>query len=699
MALQATKGDENPRGAHRRQVWSSDEFSTVRHGGHSVKCKVILAQLLTLSVSGALMAQAPPAKVTLEDLLSAEGGGRGGRGGLTLTPDGKYFAGARGGQIVLTPVNGGPAVPFTSAPGQKSELSWSRDGKKLAYVSQGAIWVVAAGSSEARQLSEGKAGPGDPRGATDHAPHWNPNGKWILYESGRHGQNELYVVSEDGRTTNLLAATEIYEGTDHLGSPGGQGDDAVSSDRFDAAPAWSPDGTRIKYTERSRQFFSGKLKVLAFDASTGRATGTTTLYTAKNDRGGAWAVNTAVWSPDSKTLAVVLQESGWDKVYLLHAAGGKPKPLTRGESEDETPVYSPDGRFLAIVSNRDNPEERHIWIAPVDGGAPKRLTRLGTGVESGPVWSADGGTIYFSYGTPLRPATRYAAAVDGSAAPRPLDSSEAPGPSRFEQEGLTAPEVVHFKSKDGLTIAGILHRPLGFHAGTRYPAVIWAHGGPEGQDTVAYSAWPFFLAQEGYVVLQPNFRGSTGYGEKFRNLNVEDSGGGEIDDVGAAAKFLADQGLADPKRIAIGGGSHGGTVVANAVAKLPAVFAAGLELYGVVDRALFLQFTNRNSRIRWETKMGGTPEQKPAVYRKANILPDVGRIQTPLLIMHGEQDPQVPPQESQQLVAALKQAGKTFSYVTYPGEGHGFTQRDHRLDAWRKQLAFLQKYLGGQEDK
>jgi dipeptidyl aminopeptidase/acylaminoacyl peptidase len=165
--------------------------------------------------------------------------------------------------------------------------------------------------------------------------------------------------------------------------------------------------------------------------------------------------------------------------------------------------------------------------------------------------------------------------------------------------------------------------------------------------------------------------------------------------VGAAAKFLVDQGLADSKRIAIGGGSHGGTVVANAVTKLPGVFAAGLELYGVVDRALFLEYTNRNSKIRWETKMGGTPEEKPAVYRKANILPDVGRIQTPLLILHGEQDPQVPPQESQELVAALKQAGKTYFYFTYPGEGHGFTQREHRLDAWRKQLAFLQQYLGG----
>ena len=106
-----------------------------------------------------------------------------------------------------------------------------------------------------------------------------------------------------------------------------------------------------------------------------------------------------------------------------------------------------------------------------------------------------------------------------------------------------------------------------------------------------------------------------------------------------------------------------------------------------------LTYTNRNSRIRWETKMGGPPEAKPAVYRKANILPDVDRIKTPLLIMHGEEDPQVPPQESQQLAAALKQAGKVYDYVTYPHEGHGFQQPEHRLDSYQRQLAFLQKYL------
>jgi dipeptidyl aminopeptidase/acylaminoacyl peptidase len=174
---------------------------------------------------------------------------------------------------------------------------------------------------------------------------------------------------------------------------------------------------------------------------------------------------------------------------------------------------------------------------------------------------------------------------------------------------------------------------------------------------------------------------------------VEDSGGGEVDDVAAGVHFLVDQGLADEHRVGIGGGSHGGTMVAYQVTKQPGLYAAAIELYGVVDRASFLERTNRNTAIRWERKMGGPPAEKPAVYAKANILADVPKIAAPLLVMHGEDDPQVPPYESVQFTNALKAAGKPYVYVTYPKELHGFSQKDHKLDAWRKQLAFLDRYL------
>lgn len=633
-------------------------------------------------------------KLTLDDILvggprGGAGFGRGGGEGL-VTPDGKFAVTQLEGQIVLRPTNGSPERVLTSSPEPKLDLQLSPDGKRIAYVSGGHIWLVAVDGSAPIQLTHNPKGPGDPRGATDAHPQWNPNGKWILYDTGTKGYNELYVVSEDGKTNNWIAATEIYHGADVIAAnTAPDHGDAVASDRFDARPAWSPDGTRISYTERSREFFSGKLKVLPFDQNAGEAAGPAIeLYVAKNDPGGAWAINTDTWSPDSKVLAIVLQETGWDKIWLIPAAGGKPRELTFGTGEDEEPVYSPDGKWIAFVSNRSLPEERHIWVVPAGGGRPHRLTTF-DGQESGFRWADDSLSIQFTHSTVLGATATYVASVDGHSEPKQI------GPVRYSKyEGLgITPEVVRFKSKDGLEIAGILYKPAGYLPTTRYPAVILPHGGPEGQVTLSVAPWSIFLADQGYVVLEPNFRGSTGYGEYFRNANVEDSGGGEIDDIAASVKYLVDAGLADPKHIGISGGSHGGTVVANAVAKLPDTFAVGIEKFGVVDRALFLRYTNRNSEIRWETKMGGPPNLKPAVYRKANVLPDVAQIKAPLLILHGEEDPQVPPQESQEFAAALKKAGKSFTYITYPNEGHGFQQLDHRRDADERELAFLNKYL------
>jgi dipeptidyl aminopeptidase/acylaminoacyl peptidase len=456
--------------------------------------------------------------------------------------------------------------------------------------------------------------------------------KWILFDTGTKGFNELYVVSSDGQTRNLLAPTEIYAGKDVIASPVRDVGDAVASDRFDARPLWSPDGTHVSYTERSREFFSGKLKILTFDATSGKAAGpANTLYVAKNDPGGAWAINTAAWSPDSKTLAVVLQETHWDKIWQIPAAGGAPQELTFGSGEDEEPVYSPDGKWIVFESNRDLAEEHHLWVIAATGGEPHRVTTL-QGLETLPVWFADSRSIRFQWRSTLGASATYTATATGAGEPQLVGSIHH---SIYEQTGIV-PEVIRYHGLDGLPLAAILYKPLDYHSGTRYPTVIVAHGGPEAQSVLPAAPWSVFLAQQGYVVVEPNFRGSTGYGERFRNANVEDSGGGEIDDIQASVNYLVQIGLTDPKRVGISGGSHGGTVVANAVARYPNTFAVGIEKFGVVDRALFLQYTNRNSAIRWETKMGGSPEEKPAVYKKADVLLEVAQIKTPLLVLHGE---------------------------------------------------------------
>jgi len=292
--------------------------------------------ILLFALCGVAVAQNH--RLTLEDLLSPEAIGE-----AALSPDGKIFAMSRNGQIVLMPAEGGWPVTLTSAAGGKSGLSWSPDGRQIAYASRGGIWTVAVAGGDPRRLTNAAAGAGDPRQSADRAPQWSPKGRWILYETGRRGHNNMMAVSEDGRISAFITEANADE----------------------ESATWSPDGSQISYTERTPRFFSGKLNVVKFDPATGSAAGDArTLYTAPNDRGGGWSIRKARWSPDGKSLAVVLQDSGWDNVYLIPAAGGAPKALTHGEFEDNSPVFSPDGKSIALVSNRANHLGSSVWIVP-----------------------------------------------------------------------------------------------------------------------------------------------------------------------------------------------------------------------------------------------------------------------------------------------------------------------------------------------
>ena len=601
--------------------------------------------------------------LTLQDLLSANP--------ITesaLSPDGKTVALTREGQIVLMPAEGGWPVQLTSTIGGKTGISWSPDGKKLAFASQGSIWVVPAAGGAPHRLTNSPAGGGDPRQATDRAPMWSPKGRWILFQSGRRGTSSLMVVTDDGNLTSFLTSPAVE----------------ASNGR------WSPDGEEIVYVERTNEYFSGKLRLLRFDGHTGQLTGEPVdLYTAPVDRGGGWSIRGATWSPDGKDLATVLQNSGWDHIYLIPAKGGEPKQISDGAYEDDNPVFSSDGKNIAFVSNRGLLESTNIWVMPAHGGDAHILTKFEVpGMSTEPEWSPDSSEIYFHHQSPLETTDLLVARVAGESAPKYLTHTT---PANFANSQV--PERVTWKSKDGKEIAGLLYTPHGVKSDTKLPAVVWVHGGPEAQDVFRADGWAQYLSQAGYAVLEPNYRGSNGYGEVFRNLNVEDSNGGEVDDVASGAEYLVTRGLVDPARLAIGGGSHGGTMTAYMVVHYPDLFAAAIELFGVVDRTLFVERTNPPSAVRWMRKMGGSPTEKPEVYRRANVLLQVEKIKTPLLVMHGENDPQVPPANSAFFVKALKEHHKTVYYFTYPGELHGFAQPAHRLDAWEKQLAFLEHYI------
>jgi Tol biopolymer transport system component len=241
--------------------------------------------LLTVAFAIQMLKGAPPEtrRLTLEDLQSVESVGE-----TVLSPDGKTFAATRAGQIVLIPANGGWPVTLTSTTGGKSGLSWAPDGSHIAFAEQGSIWSVSVAGGQPQRLTRSLPGDGDPRQSGDRSPRWSPKGGWILFETGRRGHLDVAVVSEDGMSEAVLTRTD---------------EDAENA-------SWSPDGTRIAYVERAPSYFSGKLQVMKFDPTSVRASDATTLYTSPTDRGGGWSIRRPAWSPDGRTLAVVLQDSG-----------------------------------------------------------------------------------------------------------------------------------------------------------------------------------------------------------------------------------------------------------------------------------------------------------------------------------------------------------------------------------------------------
>jgi dipeptidyl aminopeptidase/acylaminoacyl peptidase len=602
--------------------------------------------------------------LTLQDILTLEGIGT-----TALSPDGKTIAITRDGQIDLLPAEGGWPVALTSTQGNKSGLAWSPDSKQLAFVSQSSIWVVSVSGGAPRRLTNASPGGGDPRQATDRVPLWSPKGRWILFQSGRRGINSLLVVSSDGESTNFLTGPHDEAGEGR----------------------WSPSGDAIIYVTRSKEHFSGQLSLIHFDPNSGQRVGEpAVLYTAPVDRGGGWSIRGAEWSPDGQQLVTVLQNSGWNHLYLLPVKGGKPRQITDGSFEDEAPQFSPDGKTIVFISNRGLLEATNLWGIPAHGGEAHQIVKFDIpGIVGNVQWAPDSKHLYFVRQSPLETADLFTTGLGSSAPPKQITYTT----SKNYEASAQIPERITWQSKDGKQIVGLLYKPKDTKSGAKLPLVVWVHGGPEGQDVYRADGWAQYLAQSGYLVLEANYRGSTGYGEVFRNLNVEDSNGGEVDDVATGAQYLISQGLADPARLAIGGGSHGGTMTAYMVVHYPELFAAAIELYGVVDRDLFVQRTNPDSSVRWMMKMGGAPNEKPDVYRRANVLLQVEKIRTPLLVMHGEDDPQVPPANSAEFVKALREHHKTVFYFTYPNELHGFAQPGHRLDAWRKEVAFLERYI------
>ncbi|HEX6045630.1 MAG TPA: alpha/beta fold hydrolase [Pyrinomonadaceae bacterium] len=257
---------------------------------------------------------------------------------------------------------------------------------------------------------------------------------------------------------------------------------------------------------------------------------------------------------------------------------------------------------------------------------------------------------------------------------------------------------VRYKSSDGIEIPAYLTLPKGV-AAKNLPAIIVPHGGPWYRDSWGYNSFAQFLANRGYAVLQPNFRGSTGYGKKFIDAGNKQWGDRMQDDITWGVKYLVAQGIADPKRVGIMGGSYGGYATLAGVAFTPDVYAAGVSIVGPSNLITLLEsippYWEQIRKLFYE-RMGdpNTPEGKAQLLRQSPLTA-ASKIKTPLLVIQGANDPRVNKRESDQIVIALRDRGFPVEYMVAPDEGHGFARPVNNMAMFASSEKFLAKYLGG----
>jgi dipeptidyl aminopeptidase/acylaminoacyl peptidase len=341
-------------------------------------------------------------------------------------------------------------------------------------------------------------------------------------------------------------------------------------------------------------------------------------------------------------------------------------------------------------SNANDIDRRHLWTVPVGGGRPAPLTS-GTGIEWSPVTTSDGALAYFrSSGTrPAHPAVQLGGAPAREMAKGAL-------PVDFPTEALVEPEAVSFAATDGQRVPAQLFRPRGLAAGQRRPAVIFFHGGSRRQMLLGFHYMSYYhhtyamnqyLAGLGYVVLSVNYRSGTGYGLQFREaLRYGPGGASEYADVVGAGQYLRSRADVDPGAIGLWGGSYGGYLTALGLARNSDLFAAGVDIHGCHDWNVVI----RNFQPEYE------PLRVPEAARRAleaSPMSSVASWRSPVLLVHGDDDRNVPFSETVTLSEALRKQGVRFETLVLPDEVHGFLLHARWLEIFERSADFLDRHL------
>lgn len=353
-----------------------------------------------------------------------------------------------------------------------------------------------------------------------------------------------------------------------------------------------------------------------------------------------------------------------------------------------------DGRYLAVLINRDGYSS--LEIMEVKSRSFINIPRPPKGVMGYYYldWSLSGHKLLFTITSGKRPAGVWLLDMDEDQVKR-LSHASMQG---IGQEELTEPELCRYTTFDGLVI------PYWFYCKDRLqdkqpgPVIINIHGGPEAQERPMFSALDAYLANQGFCIAAPNVRGSVGYGKHYHHLDDVEKRMDSVKDIEALVKHLVEEGKADPKRIAVMGGSYGGFMTLASITEYPQLWAAAVDIVGISNFETFLTNTSKYRRAHRESEYGSLEEHRD-ILRAFSPIHKVERIVAPLMVIHGANDPRVPVSEAEQIVNSLKCRGVPVKYLCYQDEGHGLSKKKNQLDCFLQVAEFLKTYLGLKEEQ
>ena len=591
-------------------------------------------------------------------------------GATAWSPDGKqitFVTNISGRNNLWTvPAAGGWPVQLTVSNERQSAPAWSPDGKQIAYMSdydgdeQWDIFVVNAQNGEVTNLTRTKD-------ISEESPAWSPDGKWIAYTVKPRASStyEIDLINPSTRQIKHLTTSTPKE----LSNGG---------------IIWSHDGKSIVYTQSHA---TGKdSNVFLLDVATGHST----LLTPHK---GEYNYSASDLSPDGKWVLLTSNAgNGYDNVALLQVTTQKIEWLSQEKWEIESGSFSPDGKLATWSANVDGNEDLFVYdIAAKKVAAlplPKGVNSLG-GAES--AFTRDGSRLLYYHNGPNAPQDAWVYDL-ASGKSQQVTNSFVGG---IRADDMVEPYLVHFPSKDGkFQISAFVYVPYNLPAGEQTAAVVYVHGGPQSQTVNSFNRNIQYLVNQGYLVIAPNYRGSTGYGKEFMDANRFDMGGGDLADCVAAAEFAKATGLVDPKKVAIMGGSYGGYLTMMGMTKAADEFAAGVAIVPFVN--WFTEIKNEDPLLReYDLATMGDPDdpKNKQLFEDRSPAYHLDNIKVPLMMLAGGHDPRCPASETRQVQQAIEKRGGKVEVKIYDNEGHGFSKVENMIDAYKRVAGFLKVHV------